>query len=325
MDIPFGHKSHTRDTPLIGGLGIYLACVSVYLLGFMLADLHLQSPALLLIGAMIVAVGALDDLRGLGVGIRFGVQIIAGVVAAMYADIVIHDLGHLFSSELRGLGWMAVPFTAFAVVGGINAMNMADGLDGLAGSLAAVTFSLLAVVAYMAGRNEVMLQLLVLVAAIGGFLVFNLRLFGRKAASVFMGDAGSMFLGFAIAWYLITLAHDANRSMTPVTALWVFAYPIMDTVSVMIRRVILGRSPFSPDHEHLHYILLHAGLSVNQTVLVLTLMHAFMGGLGMVALYQGLAEHMMFYAYMSIFAIHFVVTLNASRVLMWLDRRGRGE
>jgi len=138
------------------------------------------------------------------------------------------------------------------MIGMLNAVNMVDGLDGLAASLVFI-----AIIAWTGDdvRNVVIPELLG--AAILAFLLFNLRLRGR--ALVFMGDAGSLFLGFVLTWFLVALSQGEQRLLAPVTALWLFALPLTDTISMMVRRILLRRSPFLADREHFHHILLAAG------------------------------------------------------------------
>ena len=150
--------------------------------------------------------------------VRFVAQVIAALLMIFGAGVVLNDLGSMTpSGELLQLGFLAVPFTVFATLGIINALNMCDGLDGLSGSLTLTSLSGLILVAYIwgsPGRYGACCRFLG--TAIVGFLLFNLRLLGRERASVFMGDAGSMFLGFALTWYAISLSQGESRALPPV-------------------------------------------------------------------------------------------------------------
>jgi UDP-GlcNAc:undecaprenyl-phosphate GlcNAc-1-phosphate transferase len=245
--------------------------------------------------ALLIVVGLIDDLRELPWYIRFATQIIAALIMTLGGGVVVEDLGAITGHGSVKLGIWAIPFTVFATVGLINALNMLDGLDGLAGGISLIAFSLLAFVA-MAGGQVVDGSILILLACIvGAFLLFNLRLPWRGRALAFMGDAGSTFLGFALAWFVISLSQGEGRAMTPVTALWILALPIVDTVSLLIRRMLAGRSPFAADRAHLHHILLLAGHSVNNTNIILWSVALILGSLGVLALYQNIAEHILFY------------------------------
>ena len=204
-----------------------------------------------------VIVGVLDDMHELSSRARFVAQITAALLMVSWGGVVLVDLGalHLDDSmfELHG---MDVPLTVFCAVGVINALNMCDGIDGLAGGLSLVPLAGLAWIAQGAEREMLLLLCIVVVA----FLLFNLRLPGRRRALVFMGDAGGMFLGFAITWFFIAMSQGEGRLMTPLTALWLLLIPLFDTVWLIFRRAGTGRWPTNPDCEHLHHVLQMTGL-----------------------------------------------------------------
>jgi UDP-N-acetylmuramyl pentapeptide phosphotransferase/UDP-N-acetylglucosamine-1-phosphate transferase len=168
----------------------------------------------------------------------------------------------------------------------------------------------------LSGNTSQATLLFLLASAVAGFIVFNMRSPWRSRASVFMGDSGSMMLGFATAWFAIDLTQQASGAFTPITAVWILGIPIFDTVSIMLRRVFLGRSPFSPDHGHLHHILLRIGFSVPQTVVLIILLSIAFGLAGISAHYFGLPEYMMFYSFIILFLGYFVITLYAWKLTM---------
>jgi UDP-N-acetylglucosamine 2-epimerase/undecaprenyl-phosphate alpha-N-acetylglucosaminyl 1-phosphatetransferase len=187
------------------------------------------------------------------------VAVAAGVIAV--TGVYIDSLGQIFGdSELR-LHALGIPLTVFAVVGLMNAFNMLDGIDGLAGGL--TTVSILAVLAFSAGTGwqalSVLLLLQVLQVALIPYIGVNLGWPDGK--KIFMGDAGSTMIGFLLAWSLIFLSQRHVDRIVPVDVLWCVAIPVMDTLGVMVRRIRLGRSPFKPDRQHLHHLLLAAGYS----------------------------------------------------------------
>lgn len=273
VDIPNERKSHRAPTPLVGGLAIFAGLV----LGFFLC---LDGPIPLSqrevysffgAGLLLVAVGVVDDFLELSPAVRFIAQVLAALLMIFGAGVVLKDLGSMTpEGYVLQLGILAVPFTVFATLGVINALNMCDGLDGLSGSLTLTSLSGLILAAYIWGVPADTALLPILGTAIAGFLLFNLRLLGRERASIFMGDAGSMFLGLALTWYAIALSQGETRALPPAAALWFLMIPIFDAVSMMLRRMMKGRSPFAADREHLHHIFLLAGYSVNETVLVMT-------------------------------------------------------
>lgn len=324
IDTPGGRKRHREVTPVIGGIAIYLALwVSVFFLSS-IGVVNRLAIVLLVLGGALVAIGAADDRFDLNPLVRLIVQLGIAVLAAYYADVKIEELGALFSPAAVTLGAVAVPFTVLAIVGAINAVNMVDGLDGLMSGLTSVILVLLMVSAWVGGSSPSVLGLLAtLLGVVLGFFVHNGR-FGRNSrARVFMGDAGSMFLGFVIAYLLIKLTKDPHRVMTPVTTVWLFALPLCDTLRLMIQRMIRGHSPFKADRLHLHHILLRAGLTVNQIVLTMTLLQILIGACGLIGLYAGTPEWMMFYSFLAMFGGYYWWTMRASRFVRWRKRRVR--
>ena len=167
------------------------------------------------------------------------------------------------------LGWLSVPFTVFATVGLINATNMIDGADGIAGALVAVALLMLAAAAWYAGNNGLALVTLVIMAATLGFLAHNFPLPWRRRARVFLGNGGSAFLGYSIAWITFRLTQNAGHPVNPVLALWLFAVPVVDCLVLIVHRARQGRSPFSPGRDHIHHLMRDAGFSPAQLALVL--------------------------------------------------------
>ena len=150
---------------------------------------------------------------------------------------------------------------------------MIDGVDGLSGSVSFVTLLFIATVAFIADDRHNLMLTTALIGGVLGFLYFNLRYRKQRYARVFLGDNGSMLLGLLFAWLFVDLTQGSNPAMTPVTAIWLFSVPLMDTVSVMLRRFWLGKSPFSPDRHHLHHLMQRAGFRVSEIVFIIVLLH----------------------------------------------------
>ncbi len=138
--------------------------------------------------------------------------------------------------------------------------------------------------------------------------------------TAFPADAGSLFLGLAVAWFLIRFTQDPINLLNPITAVWVFALPIMDTVAIMSRRVMRGRSPFYPDRDHFHHILLLAGFSVRTTVLIILGISLLLSGFGLAAEWAGVPETMMFYGFLILFGAYFWGMHHAWKVMKALRR-----
>jgi UDP-GlcNAc:undecaprenyl-phosphate GlcNAc-1-phosphate transferase len=272
VDIPSGRKNHSGSIPLIGGIAIFVAAliasVSLY---FFETGMHASSSASLVAfftaGFLLVVVGAWDDYQDLPAIARFLAQISASLIMIFSGGVVLTDLGALsLSGGLLSLGWIGIPFTVFACLGIINAMNMCDGLDGLSGGIALIALLGLGIANSLGGSVGNQHLIVVFTACVAGFLVFNLRTLWRSKAWVFLGDAGSMLLGLALVWISISLSQGEARVISPAVALWFLMLPIYDAVSMMLRRLLRRRSPFRADREHLHHIFLMAGFSVAETV-----------------------------------------------------------
>ncbi|CAK0744339.1 UDP-GlcNAc:undecaprenyl-phosphate/decaprenyl-phosphate GlcNAc-1-phosphate transferase [Gammaproteobacteria bacterium] len=282
VDVPGGRKHHSREVPLIGGISIFVSFIAA----LYFADLHYPGMESLLTGALLLVIlGVLDDFYELSAWFRFTSQVVVALLVYFLGGKTIENVGSVFGGDNLHLGIFAVPFTIFSMVGIINALNMIDGVDGLAGSLSLVALAFFAVFANLSDRHPTLMVLAVLSAAVTAFLLFNLRLPGRPYAMVFMGDAGSMFLGFTLCWFAIGLSQGNDRVMAPVTALWILAVPVFDTLSAMMRRVLGGASPFTADRGHLHHILMRR-LQENQhnvqiTVGVILFLATALGLIGM--------------------------------------------
>ncbi len=266
VDRPGGRKTHDGEIPLIGGPAMYLGLVAFAL------GMTSQLPALLplLMGCtLLLIIGIIDDRKAIAPWPRLIAQILAAALVVYPGGTQLHTLGNLFGGGEVLLGDLAGPFTIFAIVGVINAMNMMDGLDGLGGGLALVSLTFLAALAWKAGLTNEAHLILGVIAVVVAFLLHNMRTPWRQRASIFMGDSGSMMLGLFLAWALIHLSQPPHQALTPASALWLFALPLLDTVCIMLRRIVKGRSPFSPDREHLHHILLVAGYSPTSTTFIL--------------------------------------------------------
>lgn len=264
LDRPGLHKAHRDPVPAIGGIGLVL--------GIALAWLAVATPQPALLPAALLgllATGLLDDHRGLSARTRFLVQAAVATALATGAGMLLRDFGALRpDGAILATGWLALPLTVFCALGVINATNMIDGSDGLAGALGLASLAGMALLAARAGHGGELALLLGAAGALGAFLAFNLRIAGRPAR-VFLGNGGSMALGGLLAWAAIALSQGEARSFAPATALWLCAVPLVDTVSVMWRRLAMRRSPFTADHQHVHHLLLRAGFGVNGTLALL--------------------------------------------------------
>jgi len=311
LDVPGGRKTHANPTPLIGGLGIYLGTLCICLL----SPVIMQDFGLLLaLSGLVLVVGVLDDIFEMRVSVRMAVHGVAAFVMAYVAGVRLDSLGNVLFFGPVELGILAIPVTIFATVGVINAVNMSDGLDGLSGGLATITLLLLSIAALDAGQSAILSFSQVLIVALLAFLAFNFRLLWRKSALMYLGDAGSTLLGFIIAWLVIASSQGANAFISPVCALWFLAIPLIDTVTLMIRRPMQGRSPFNPGRDHLHHRLLNMGFDARQTVMIIHTAAAVMGGIGLIGHFARVPEGLMFMLFMAVFAVYFFASRSSLKV-----------
>ena len=311
LDRPGQHKQHKHLTPFVGGTGIFAALLIA--LCFLISHYPEQSVKWLGLGIsciIIFTMGFADDILQLHYKTRLIVQTIAVLIMTLASGVVLTDLGSIFPGGILALGMLAIPFTLFATIGGINALNMIDGIDGLSGSITLVSLILLSTVALIADNQPSLIIIIALTGGTIGFLFFNLRSRLQPRARVFLGDNGSMLLGFMITWLLIDLSQGSNRAMTPVTALWLFSVPLMDTISIMMRRIWQHRSPFEPDHNHLHHILLNAGYRVNDVIFAIVSIHLLFGLIGLIGLYLEVNEFTMLMGFLLFFSGYFYLSLH---------------
>lgn len=310
VDHPASRKHHPTSVPLVGGVAM---CVAYGLSLLALPARPDACPALLIAMVLLTLIGLYDDLRVTRPAIRFLFQGAAVLVMTLGGGVTLHNLGNLFGpGEVILSGGVALLFTLFCVVGVINAFNMIDGLDGLAGGLALIAAGWLIVLLRNAplahvGDHDALLALLMVVA---GFLCFNLRHPWRSRASVFMGDAGSTLLGFVLAWFLVRLSQGQEAAMAPMTAVWLLALPLMDTIAVIIHRLCIGHNPFVADRRHLHHLLLSRGLSDGRATACLLIAALLTGAAGVAAHELGVPEYLQFYAFLALFGLYYGLTTH---------------
>lgn len=257
VDVPSDRKEHSRPTARTGGVAIAVgACLPAFLWAS-------PSPFLGGViggGAIVLVLGFLDDMKNLGYRVKFAGQVAAALVVVLYGGVRIEDLGALLPGSVVLPTLVAVPLTVFVIVGVTNAINLADGLDGLAGGIVALSLCCVTYLAHQAGDPVVALLAAGTVGAILGFLRFN-----TYPANIFMGDAGSQFLGFVSVTLSLQLTQGAP-SLSPVLPLLLLGLPVFDTLTVMGGRIRAGQSPFKADRSHLHHRLRHLGFSHRETV-----------------------------------------------------------
>ncbi|EFI34231.1 Glycosyl transferase, family 4, conserved region [Desulfonatronospira thiodismutans ASO3-1] len=271
-DSPGGRKSHARCVSRAGGLAMAGALFFTLTL---LLKWNSQLGAYWAGAAVIISAGVADDKFRLSSRVKFAAQALAVTAFVYLGGMQLHNLGDILGFGPIEPGWAAPLLTVFAMVGVINAFNMSDGLDGLAAGLAGIACLFFIPFAY---AQESWIYLLILTGLFGtllGFLRYNVH-----PARLFMGDSGSMFLGFTLAAAAVVLTQGeitGVQEYEPVTALIILSLPIWDTLYVMTRRLVNGNNPFKPDRLHLHHRLMDLGISHNVTVSLVYCLMFFMG------------------------------------------------
>lgn len=255
LDEPDERKVHTTTIPRCGGLGLSIATLVTILV---LAPFEYPFSCLLMGSSIIVLFGLLDDIFNLHYKWKFFGQFIA-VFFVLYQGIYLKYLP--FFGLDTASAWISYPLTFVFVVGVTNAVNLSDGLDGLAAGIMLMTLAAVAFFADFVGGNHLALMALALIGGILGFLRFN-----SHPAIVFMGDTGSQFIGFMAAFLCIYLVDNVYVTLNPALPLLLLGLPVLDTLMVMSQRIYLGKSPFSPDKRHIHHRLLALGFSHAESV-----------------------------------------------------------
>lgn len=298
VDLPDTRKLHNGAVPLVGGLAMGIAFLAVYAAARPVAD-PLQFLAFAAAIMLTLIGGALDDRRELRVTLKFAFQIAAALVLAVAGGAMLTHFGALFTDSGFTLGRWSLPITLVAIVGLMNAVNMADGLDGLAGSLVLAACLAFGYAAIAGGDSAMFTVICLATGAIAAFLIYNARSPWGGSAIVYMGDAGSLLLGLLVAWIAIRLAMSPHPSLAPITAVWILALPLADMGTIMARRLLRGKSPFLADREHLHHILLAMGVSPTRAIAALFVAALLLAAVGIGAERAGVPQHFMFYAYLA--------------------------
>ncbi|MDF2669349.1 MAG: UDP-phosphate N-acetylglucosaminyl 1-phosphate transferase [Paenibacillus sp.] len=272
VDKPNQRKVHTRIMPRLGGLAIFLAFVGAFLvIAPAIDDYNVKvASALLIGGAIIVLVGALDDRFDLSPRMKLAAEIIAAFVIVFYGDIQIELLNLPFGDSFE-TKWLSIPLTILWIVGVTNAVNLIDGLDGLAGGVSAIATGTILVMAIIMGNPTVIVLSLLLLGSIIGFLFYNFH-----PAKIFMGDSGALFLGFSLAT-LSVLGFKQATVVSFIVPLLILGVPLSDTFFAIVRRKV-NKLPISvADKNHLHHCLLQFGFSHRKTVLIIYAISLFFG------------------------------------------------
>ena len=322
VDRPNERKTHQGLIPLVGGVSIYFTMMLVL---WIKPELLINSDVYVLCASVLVMMGAIDDKYDVDYRIRLVVQILISCAMIFGAGLSLKNLGHLLFGYELTLGPLGYIVTVFAVLGAINAFNMVDGIDGLLGGLTMVTFGALSYIHYADGQLPLARFCLLIMIVVIPYIFLNLGFpFGGRK-KVFMGDAGSMLIGFTVIWVLLQGTQGPKAQMTPVTALWLIAIPLMDMICIMVRRIRKGVSPFKPDREHLHHICLRAGLSSHQALVVICGIATLLAVTGIVLEYGAVPEWISLLLFALVFVLYYQLLNNIWRILAWVKPKTANE
>ena len=279
IDIPDrSRKFHTRATPLTGGIGILMGVIvatEIYLdMNNLKGYVPDFSQKLYVASIPLVLLFLFDDFKTLHPFNRLVIQIILSLYVIFSTDVYLYNLGNLFGFGEIQLGMVGIPFTIFCVVGIMNAFNMIDGINGLCSGSAIMA---LLFIGFYSGLMYDSLLILVIGSMIG-FLIFNLRFFGKKRV-VFLGDSGSNLIGFWVAWSAIYCSQNIMYKVEAVTMLWFVAIPLLDCVGLIFSRLTRGIGIASPGRDHIHHKLM-LKYSAEGTLGIIILISLFAGLLG---------------------------------------------
>lgn len=289
VDRPGGRKAHIGDVPIIGGIAMFVGVFS----GLAIVPLPTQLTVTLMLSSfLLVVIGMLDDKYSLTASVRMAIQIAAVMIMFYGAGLGLSDIGDPFGFGVITLGPLTLIFTTVVCLTVINAYNLIDGADGLAGSLA---LTALLAISIVGGYSSLSTSLsLTVAAAVIGFLVFNFPVKWNRPVRSFMGDAGSTFLGFCILWITLDVSQGTDRLVSPVVALWFASVPIYDLLTCFVRRLRDGRSPFNPGRDHFHHMLNRGTAQARRTIIVLTALQFVYAAIGLTGHFLGAPDWLMF-------------------------------
>jgi UDP-GlcNAc:undecaprenyl-phosphate/decaprenyl-phosphate GlcNAc-1-phosphate transferase len=263
VDIPDDRKIHKKPMPRIGGLGIFFG----FLFGYILFGTPSITINSILIGSFIIVItGVIDDIKPLRASTKFIGQLASSLVIVFYGGLLISNIS-AFGLSLD-FGYFAYPFTIFFILGCINSINLIDGLDGLASGISSIYFLTIGIITYIKiSRGLDMTITFIMLGATLGFLMHNFN-----PATIFLGDSGSMLLGFMIS--VIALLGFKSVTLTSLfVPLVLLAIPILDTLFAILRRLLKGESISKPDKFHIHHQFLNRNFSPKVTVLIIYLIN----------------------------------------------------
>lgn len=322
VDTPNARKRHTGDVPVVGGVAIFLGVFFSAMVG---SELSRNVDVILSMAALMCIVGVVDDRFDLKPWVRLLAHLTAAVILVLGTGYTVDSFGAFLGFAEFDLGMLASPFTIVACVALINACNMLDGMDGLAGGAALVAFGAMSIIAMSADLSGAALVSLAMVGAIAGFLLFNLPANFNRRVRTFMGDAGSTVVGFTLAAVALVLVQPDRANLPPVYVLCFVPIPIFELFTSTIRRLLNGHSPLHADNGHFHHRLLNAGFSVRLIFFIYFMTSLAGATLGLLAYHLHVAEWVIFLGFVASFALWLLFVRSSAAIAAVLPRRMRRD
>lgn len=319
LDVPDHRKQHEGTVPLVGGLAIGLA----YLMASTLVLPQPIARPVLDVGILLLlCVGAIDDRIALRPRWRLLAQGTVALGLITVGGLQITTFGDLFGfGEVTLSTTVGALFTLFFIVSLINGFNMLDGLDGLAGGVGAIMLVGLCIAAASVGAIIPLAHMIVFLAGLLGFLVLHNIRSPLRRKLIFLGDAGSMLLGFMLAWSAIRFAENPEPSIYPVSIVWVFGLVVLDTVATVVRRVFQGRNPLAPGRDHLHHLLLGLGYSPQKVVWMMYGGTAATAAVGLAGWGLEVPEAWLTFSFIALSGVYYFAVAHAWRLAKELPQR----
>ncbi len=305
VDLPNFRKQHSGNIPVIGGIVIY---INILILSFFY-DISFSLGVILYTSSLLILLGVIDDAIELGVVFRLIAQLICCLIV-VGTGLTVNQIGEYYYFGVVNIEPLSVIFTVFCVLGLTNSFNFIDGVDGLCAGLGIITLfsilffsSILGTDVEFSDFNYIFLIIFTLLI----FIYFNITNFYK----VFLGDAGSMFIGFFISFVLIMVSQGSNPVLNPVLTIWCVTLPVFDLISVVLRRLIKKINPFRPDRTHLHHIFFEAGFSKPKTTSFILLLSVILNFTGFYCfIYFGSDAALLLFLTLLFFYIYFTYKLS---------------
>lgn len=313
VDKPSGRKQHEGAVPPLGGIVIFTT-----FLAFMVLFGNMPWGVFAALALMLV-VGVIDDAHEINPKLKFALHFTSAFILVLGGGAELHTLGNLLGFGPIDLAWLWLPFSVACVVYIQNALNMMDGVDGLAGGQSFLVLAWL-LWASLSGQNAAAaMQIEILMGCLAGFLFYNMRSPILSRAKIFLGDAGSMALGLMIAWYAMTLSQGADAVIRPPAVAWLIALPIVDSFGLLVARIKDKKPPFAADRRHFHHHFANAGFTPGQTTCLILAYSALLGAIGFFGSRLGVPEYILGWLWVTLWIGHTLLTVKAHKFIRLLD------